>query len=337
MATTRTILSACVRLAVAFAASVATAAPVRANDWVFRPFDAPAPSYTADFGLRFWYGRATTAKNLYDTSGSMLVSRLTYGDLSIFAGELYGRFDLERRWFVKGYAGGATLRQGSLKDEDFGLPPPLNPYSATFSVQDGSSFYASVDAGFNVVWGPDFRVGVFGGFHYLNQNVNALGCTQAAFNPLICGAFTIPTQVKVITQDNNWYGARIGVDAAYEFDRFRLSVDAAWLPYVWLSGTDSHWLRMNNIPGDFTGPVPEDGRGWGYQLDAVLSYRVYEQFSVGIGGRYWYAQTRGVTHFENHIVGFTALPQPVEWKTQNFGVFLQASLKLGPYYVRDVH
>jgi hypothetical protein len=48
-------------------------------------------------------------------------------------------------------------------------------------------------------------------------------------------------------------------------------------------------------------------------------------------------QTRGLTHFENRINNFTAFPQPVEWKIQNFGVFLQASLKLGPYPVLDVH
>jgi hypothetical protein len=45
--------------------------------------------------------------------------------------------------------------------------------------------------------------------------------------------------------------------------------------------------------------------------------RVAEALSVGIGGRYWYMQTRGLTHFEDHIVGFTASPQPVEWKVQN--------------------
>jgi len=154
MTTTRTLLSACARLALAFAASALGALPVHAGDWAYRPFDQPAPTYTADFGLRFWYGRGTTAKNLYDSAGTQLVSRLTYADLSIFAAEAYTRFDFDRRWFLKGYAGGGALRKGNLKDEDFGLPPPLNPYSATFSVQDGSSFYASVDAGFNVVWGP---------------------------------------------------------------------------------------------------------------------------------------------------------------------------------------
>ena len=338
MPTTRSIFAACVRLALAFAASVLTSAPVHAGDWAFRPFDLPAPSYSADFGLRFWYGRSTTAKNLYDTTGSVLVSRLTYGDLSIFAGEAYGRFDLDRRWFLKGYVGGGALRKGNLKDEDFGLTPPLNPYSATSSVQgDGTLAYASLDAGFNVIWGPDFRVGLFGGFHYMNETVTAFGCTQISFNPLICGAVPIPNQVKAITQDNNWYSARLGVDATVEFDRFRLNVDAAWVPYVWLYGSDAHWLRIGNQPGDFAGPIPEDGTGWGYQLEASLSYRVNEVLSLGIGGRYWYMQTRGFTHFEGAVIGFAAAPQAVEWKTQNFGVFLQASLKLGPYSVLDVH
>jgi hypothetical protein len=323
------------RLALAFVATLLTVAPPRAADWTYRSFEQPTPTYTADFGMRFWYGKTTTAKNLYDDSGALLISRLTYGDLSIFAAEAYGRFDLDKRWFLKGYIGGGTFRRGSLKDEDF--PPVVTPYSSTLSVQqDSTPIYGSLDAGFNVVWGPDFRVGLFGGLHYMNQNISAFGCSQTSFNPFICGGGPIPNQVKVITQDNNWYSLRLGVDAAFEFDRFRLSIDAAVVPYVWLYGSDTHWLRVGSQPGDFSGPLPEDGKGWGYQLDAFLSYRVYESLSVGVGARYWYMQTRGFTHFENHVVGFTAFPQVVEWKTQNFGVFLQASLKLGPYSVLDV-
>ena len=33
------------------------------------------------------------------------------------------------------------------------------------------------------------------------------------------------------------------------------------------------------------------------------------------------------------MVGFNALPQPVDWKLNNFGAFIQASVKLGPYPV----
>jgi hypothetical protein len=324
------------RVAVAFAASLLSATPLGAADWVVPEINAPPATYTADFGLRFWYGRTTTAKNLYDDTGSVLVSRLTYGDLALYAAELYGRFDVDRRWFVKGYAGGGGFRGGSLKDEDF--PPAIATYSATFSVEQNSSlFYGAIDGGFNAVWGPDFRVGLFAGAHYLNQNVTAFGCTQAAFNPSVCGPVPIPNTVRVITQDNNWYSLRVGIDAAVEIDRFRFSIAAAWLPYVWLSGTDAHWLRIGYFPGNFTGPVPEDGRGWGYQLDAFVSYRVNEALSVGLGGRYWYMQSRGQTHFENHIIGMTAVPQVVEWKTENFGVFVQGSIKLGPYKLFPVY
>jgi hypothetical protein len=331
VSTTRTtLLSACLRLALAFAAGALTAAPAQAGDWAFRPLEWPG-TYTTEFGLRFWYGSSTTGKNLFDSSGSFMVSRLTYSGLAIFAAEAYGRFDFDRRWFVKGYVGGGGMRQGGLKDEDF--PPAIAPYSATFSIENNSSLaYASIDGGFNVLSGPDFRVGLFAGFHYLNENVTAFGCTQVAYNPYVCGFFVIPDQVKAITQDNNWYSVRLGMEAAVDYGPFRFSVDAAWLPFVWLTGTDTHWLRIgNNCPCDFTGPVPEDGKGWGVQLDAILSYRVNELLSVGIGGRYWWMQTRGTTHFENHIVGGGGLPQPVDWKVQNFGVFLQASLKLGPY------
>ena len=58
-----------------------------------------------------------------------------------------------------------------------------------------------------------------------------------------------------------------------------------------------------------------------------------EAVSLGAGLRYWQMQIRGFTHFENHVIGFTAVPQVVEWKTQNYGVFLQASVKFGPYAV----
>ena len=319
----------------AFVAGVMSAAPVHAGG-SYRPFEQPASTYTADFGLRFWYGSATTGKNLYDSTGSFLVSRLTYGDLSIYAAEVYGRVDYDRRWFLKGYAGGGGFRQGNLKDEDF--PPAIAPYSATFSVEQNSApFYGAIDAGFNALWGPDFRVGFFGGFHYLNHNISAFGCTQAAFNPQVCGPFPIPNTIEVITQDNNWYSVRVGLDAAIDIDCVRLSLDAAWLPYVWLSGTDTHWLRVGTFPGNFTGAVPEDGKGWGYQIDAFLSYQLSDTWSVGVGGRYWYMQTHGLTHFEDHVIGFTALPQVVEWKTQNFGIFLQGSMKLGPYFLFPIN
>jgi len=161
--TIKSISLTCARLAFAFAMSVSTAAPVRAADWGYKLFEPPA-TYTTDFGLRFWYGQGNTKKNLFDDTGAVLVSRLNYSDMSVVSGEAFGRFDFNNGWFLKGYAGGGGLWNGKLKDEDFGLPPPFEPYSATLSPQNsGSLIYFSTDAGINLVRGPDFRIGAFAG------------------------------------------------------------------------------------------------------------------------------------------------------------------------------
>jgi outer membrane protease len=328
--TVKSILAASVWLVVAVAASLLGAAPASAGNWTFHGLEPPS-NYTGEAGLRFWYGKAKTGKNLYDSTGSFLISRLTYDNLSILSAEAYGRFDLNTGWFLKGLVGGGGFRKGTLTDEDF--PPGISPYSATLSVLDESfPLYASVDGGYNLFRGPDFRVGAFVGYNYMREVVSAQGCGQIATNPFICGVFTIPATIKVITQDNNWGSLRVGLNGEVDITKqLRLSVDAAWLPMVWLNGTDAHWLRISAFPGDFSGPIPEDGTGWGYQLEGVLSYRVTDSISVGVGGRYWHMQTNGLTHFEGHINGFSALPQPVDWRTDNYGVFLQTGLKFGPY------
>jgi outer membrane protease len=327
----KSILIACARGAAAVAFSLSTAVPVSAADWSYKVLEPPA-SFAGDFGLRLWLGHAKTAKNLYDTTGTQLLSRLTYDNFTIFTGETYSRFDFNTGWFLKGYVGGGALWDGKLKDEDF--PPGISPYSATLSAHKNSSpAYGSVDGGFKLIWGPDFHVGLYAGYHFLRETMNAYGCGEIAANPEVCTG-GIPDVVKVITQVNNWHSVRVGVDAAVEIDRLKLSLDAAFVPYAHLSGADAHWLRIDptaTLLGAFTGPVPEDGHGWGYQLDGFLSYRVNDVLSIGAGGRYWHMETKGLSHFEGHVVGVNALPQVVKWKTDNFGVFLQTSVKLGPY------
>jgi outer membrane protease len=328
--TARSILAAFTWLAAAVAASPSGAAPVGAGNWTFHGFEPPA-SYTGEVGLRFWVGKAKTGKNLFDTTGSSLVSRLTYDNLSMFSAEAYGRLDLNTGWFVKGFVGGGGFRRGTLEDEDF--PPGISPYSATLShLDDSYPFYATFDAGYNVFRGPDFRLGAFVGYNFLRQNITALGCDQIATNPFICGFFPIPATIKGITQDNDWQSLRVGLNGQVDVtDRLKLSLDGAWLPVVRLTGTDAHWLRISTLPGDFSGPFPEEGWGWGCQLEAVLSYQVTNAISVGVGGRYWHMQTNGHAHFENHVNGFQAFPQVEDWKTDSIGAFLQTGLKFGPY------
>jgi len=325
----RLILSASVRLAVTLAAWLLGAAAADAGNWTFHAFDPPA-TYTGEIGLRFLYGGGRTGKSLYDVPGTSLVSRLSYNGFSTYAAEGYGRFDLNTGWFVKGLVGGGGFRGGTLKDEDF--PPGISPYSATISiVNNGAPFYATVDVGYNVIRGPDFRLGAFAGYNYLYQTVSAFGCTQVASNPDICGTFPVPENIKGITQDNGWHSLRLGLNGQANLtDRLKVELDAAYLPIVSLYGSDAHWLRISNQPGDFNGPVPEDGSGWGYQLEGVLSYQVTNSISVGIGGRYWHMQTSGLSHFEGHVNGFIAFPQPVDWHTDNIAAFVQTGFKFGP-------
>lgn len=291
---------------------------------------ATVSSIEGEFGVRYWFSSMRTKKDLYDPTGSFMVSRLDYKDMTGQAGEGFGRVAHSSGLFLKGYLGGGGIFNGKLVDEDF--PPVVTPYSSTDSDQrKGSMVYGAIDMGLNVWKRPGLRVGVFAGYHYFDQQVQAYGCSQTAGNPFIC-AGGIPTSVLAITQGNVWHSLRTGIDAdIWLNDRFRLNVDAAYLPYVKLSGADTHHLRVGTAPGDFTGPIPEDGTGTGWQLQLALAYQYSKDVSFAIGGRYWRMETSGHTHFENHVVGVNASPQPVDWMTESLGVFVQGSFKFGPY------
>jgi hypothetical protein len=252
--------------------------------------------------------------------------------MTIFTGEAFSRLDFNNGWFVKGYFGGGGLFGGRLKDEDF--PPVTVPYSATLSDnKSGSVIYGSIDTGIKLIRGPDFHVGGFVGYHFLRDYTDAMGCAQIAAHPSICSP-NFPDSIRGISQTNNWHSLRVGFEASVEFDRrWKVAVEGAWLPVAQLYGADSHFLRMGPNPGDFTGPIPEDGKGWGYQFEAVVSYRFNDWINVGAGGRYWHVEAKGHTHFEGHVVGVDAQPQVVHWRADHFGGFIQASFKLGPYRV----
>ncbi len=275
--------------------------------------------YSGEIGARFWVGMGQTGKNLYGTDGKTMVSRLTYRGLTGGSGEIYGQIN-ERNYFVKGFAGIGALLRGTLQDEDFETPS-FTPYSSTdSSLHTGNLGYVTLDGGAYVAQGANARLGVFAGYSYLHQTVNAYGCTQTAGNPDVCVP-AIPDSTAVITQANNWNALRLGVNGEMEFGKgWRLKGEAAVLPFVSLAGTDSHWLRICDTTGCFTGGVPEDGTGWGYQLEAMLDYTLANRVTLGIGGRYWHMQSSGNTHFENHVVGVAASPQRVDWKTDYFGL-----------------
>jgi hypothetical protein len=141
-----------------------------------------------------------------------------------------------------------------------------------------------------------------------------------AGNPDICAPGDVPAGTLAITEDATFNAARLGVAGAIEpFSGLTLSVDAAYLPYVKLDGSDTHWLRAD------LDPIPEDGHGTGYQLEAIASYAVTRDLSIGAGGRYWHMETEGDANF------FGLWNQPVHFETDRYGAFLQSSYRLWTY------
>ena len=173
------------------------------------------------------------------------------------SGELFARLDHGTGLFLKGYLGRGVIPGGTLQDEDF-LPSFLGGYSSTDSEQrDGRLIYATVDCGW-AFRGVTYRLGVFAGYHYNSERLSAFGCTQTAGNPFICAAGDVAPSTEVIQQDTNWGAARLGVNAEWRMtDRWKLTAEAAWLPYVHLDARDNplsaNWQLCRLLQRSYSG------------------------------------------------------------------------------------
>src|SRR5215467_10153757 len=104
-----------------------------------------------ELGGRYWYSTGRIGYNYYgDTTTSLLVSRLTYDQLTANSGEIYVRGDTPWGIFAKGLIGVGSIASGHLIDEDF-FPSATFPYSQTSSTTNGSLSYGTVDLGYAIV------------------------------------------------------------------------------------------------------------------------------------------------------------------------------------------
>ena len=282
------------------------------------------PSLEMDVGVRYWYSTGKTQMRLFDSSGSVPLSRLTWSDQTGQSGE--GYFNIRQNaYFLKGYIGAGVLTGGKLQDEDF--PLGISPYSSTnSSSRDGDLRYLSIDFGYYLLNSPGGKLGGFVGYHYDSEKMNAYGCTQTGGNPLVC-APDIPGSVKVITEEYRWSSLRLGIAGEISLmPNLKLSGDAAWLPYTSLRGSDTHWLRIGTGPTDFTGSTPQTGHGTGMQFEGLVSYMFANNVTLGAGGRYWHMEAPNtIAHFEDSTV--SGGPQAEKVKMDRYGVFVQLGLK----------
>jgi opacity protein-like surface antigen len=294
-----------------------------------------APGWELETGVRYMYSWGQFHKDLGQsaTNGSPTISsisRLTYDDMRTNSGEFFARLDSPWDFFIKGFIGGGRTSSGHMNDEDFGIPPGLVglfyvPYSNTLAANmTGNIGYGVVDAGYNFLRGPTYKVGAFIGYTQFHQVMNASGCVQIA-NPFSdCSAANpfsppIPTSVLGITENDTWKALRIGMSGEVMVtDRVKVAADVAYLPYLNFNGLDTHWQRVPVLLF-----VESSNGGQGVQLEGLLSYYLTSAFGVGVGGRYWAAWTTNGTYtadganFTNNFRG----------AFQQAGIFLQGSYK----------
>ncbi len=289
------------------------------------PQSKPQPSdWLVEAGARYWFSSGRQQEDLYaETLGGTLNSRLIFGGMDGHSGEAFVRADHKSGFFLKANFGAGVLVNGTLHDEDF--PPGTSPYSNTrHNIKDSGLRYGSLDIGYNLIDNPAGRLGVFTGYRYFHQRARGFGCTQIATGDICVDLAGIPD--LGLTETEEWRGAAVGANARLALSqRLSLDIEAAFLPYVNRAGIDNHWWRADINPG------PETGRGWGTQVEAVLSYAVTERLNVGIGGRYWYMTTTDAG------TQFPAAPdlQPMKFNTDRYGGFLQASYKIGGPDLRE--
>lgn len=252
----------------------------------------PIAGTELEIGARYVYGWGRFQKDLgiQDEGYSSLASRLTYGGMHTNGAELFARLDTPANVMVKGFVGKGQ-GDGQLNDEDWGIPFAIFiPYSNTLSDVGDHIRYGVIDVGYDVWRDQRFRAAPFVGYSIFHQYMQAFGCVQIA-NPNSDCVPSIPTTIFALSEDDIWKAVRLG--AAVDIliaPGLRLSADAAYLPYVQITGIDDHILRSLISP--------ENGHGTGTQLEAILSYTLTDRFRVGVGARYWSMWTSsGGTNF----------------------------------------
>jgi opacity protein-like surface antigen/outer membrane protease len=306
--------------------------------WSDAPLYATTPTVSAppiaftrgwslESGTRFWLSRG---RFQWDHGGDDLVSRLTYHKLDGISSELFERVDSPWGIFLKGNIGLGHFNNGQMNDEDWGMISRGNPiaYSNTTSGQTNGRFmYYTADAGYDFLRGTAFKVGGFMGWTYYGQKSDTTGCAQIASPDFPCLA---RGDTRIIgSQDTDWNALRIGLNAeTMLLDRWRVTADVAYLPWTDFQGRDNHLLRDLTTFDDQRG-----SGGGGVQVEAVLSYFITSNFSVGVGGRYWAMWTPKHskeldTQAKNEGSSpVTEGPFPANNRMERWGTFLQASYK----------
>jgi opacity protein-like surface antigen/outer membrane protease len=305
--------------------SAAAVMPIKAP-----PVQAWLPGWDFEFGSRVWFSSGKFQWNIgagpAGTGGNSDISRLTYDGLTGYTGEYFQRIDTPWGLFAKGNLGIGIVNGGQQNDEDWLIFAGTVPYSNTLSsTNDGKLGYGTLDLGYDVLRGPGYKVGPFVGYNYFTERWDTFGCAQIANQFSDCVP-TVPSTTLIGTQDSTWQSLRVGMNSEVMLvPDLKLTADLAYLPYVSMTGRDNHLLRTTTTYFD------QQGTGQGVQLEIIASYFVTDNFSVGVGGRYWAMWTTSGTDTCTGCggAGVVSPSSPARFNTERYGTFLQADYRFG--------
>jgi len=306
-------------------ASIVTCGAASAADLPVKAVAPPPPlsPWEVEVGTRVWFSTGTIGApsplTLPDAGHETLLSRLTFQDQHAISGEVFGRLDHISGFFVKGNAGLGRITGGSMFDEDF---PASLVYSNTLQSNNrGHLAYGTIDGGYTFWTGPGAKVGYFIGYNYYLQHSDTFGCQQLA-RDRACLPGQFSPSFNGISEDDSFSSLRIGISGRFMLnDRLRLTVEAAYLPFVHFQGVDNHNARGLVIN-------ETSNTGDGVQLEASLDYALTNAINVGVGARYWNwnMRTGDVVFIESEGV---AARENARFNTERFGAFVQASYHWG--------
>jgi len=300
------------------------------------PNSNPSPDPQWELGVRYWWSEGQTEFNINSTRVNPIfgnpTSVLDYDGLTANSLEFVWAVRSETDTVFRGFIGGGWLNGGSLDDEDYFTGQVK--FSDTYSRADGNAMgYGTIDLAQDFVLvdaAPRVVLSPFIGFNYWQEDVRAYGvrCNPDNVGGAFCGApgdVVVPYSVEVISNKASWSSLRLGAELrAKLWDRLTIRTDAAILPVAYLWNEDSHYLRtdLGRVPN-----IISEGTGWGYQLEGELRLDVTENWAVGAGVRYWYAETGGDTDFLN--IGSSV--ELNEFSSERFGVFGNVTYRFDTY------
>lgn len=322
-------------------AVIATDGPLQNAVDVPRPYAIPLPPNANprpqwEVGMRYWWSEGSnrfdldSSRHAPDYYGSP-TSTLTYDGVTGNSLEFFMSVRNETDTFFKGFIGGGWLSGGSLDDEDYFAGQVK--FSDTYSRIDGEgTFYVTLDVGqdFDVGYSGNLVISPFVGFNYWQESMSAYGvrCNRDDVGGAYCGApgtMVVGFGTEAINNKSMWSSLRLGTEiTARLLDRVTFRGDAAFLPAAYLMNEDSHYLRpdLGRTPN-----IEDSGTGWGYQLEGELKIDVDDNWTVGAGVRYWYAETGGISDFVNINVESDLQ----DFKSERFGVFGNVSYRFSTF------